>query len=77
MLGDFYQTPCVKCCWVFSSLNDNINALAPNFWKNNVKCYELTLIIRQTNTQLIKTLNISYLHTNFRKHSSYINSNWC
>ncbi len=52
MLGEFYQTPLIKDCWVFSSLNDTINALTPNFWKNNVICYELILIMQQTNTQL-------------------------
>jgi hypothetical protein len=45
MLGDFNQAPLIKDCWVFSFLNDIINALAPKFWKNNVKCYELTLIM--------------------------------
>jgi hypothetical protein len=35
----------VKVCWIFYFLNDSINALAPNFWKNNVKCYELTLVM--------------------------------
>jgi hypothetical protein len=33
MSSDFYQAPLVKDYWVFSSLNDTINALAPNFWK--------------------------------------------
>ncbi len=33
MLGDFYQTPLTKYCWVFSSRNDIVNALAPKFWK--------------------------------------------
>jgi len=46
MLGDFYQAPHVKGCWLLSSLNDTINALAPNFWEKNVKCYELTLIMQ-------------------------------
>jgi len=33
MSSDFYQAPPIKDYWVFSSLNDIINALAPNFWK--------------------------------------------
>jgi hypothetical protein len=33
MSCDFYQAPHVKDCWVFSSLIDTINALAPKFWK--------------------------------------------
>jgi len=41
----------------FFSFNDTINALAPFFWKNNVKCFELSLVMQQTNTQFIKNLN--------------------
>jgi len=77
MLGDFYQTPLVKDCWIFYSLNDSINALAPNFWKNNVKCYELTLVMQQTNTKFIKTLNKFCTYTKTFKNIQYINSNCC
>jgi hypothetical protein len=77
MLGDFYQTPLVKDCWVFSSLNDTINALAPIFWKKNVKCYELTLIMQKTNTQFIKNLNKFHIYTQTLKDIQYINSNCC
>jgi len=65
MLSDFYQTPLVKDCWVFSSLNDIVNALAPKFWEKKIKCYELTLIMRQTDTQFIKTLKKFHTCTQF------------
>ncbi len=55
MLGDFYQAPSIKNCYILKSFNDNINALASNLWKNNVKRYELTIIMRQIDTQFIKT----------------------
>jgi hypothetical protein len=45
ILSDFYQTSPIKDYWIFYSLNDIINALSANFWKNNVKCYELTLVL--------------------------------
>ncbi len=65
MLGDFYQTPLVKDCWVFSCFNDIVNALAPKFWEKNIKCYELTLVMWQTDTQFIKTLNKFHTCTQF------------
>jgi hypothetical protein len=43
MFGDFYQVPSIKDCYILKSFNDIINALASNLWKNNVKCYELTI----------------------------------
>jgi len=61
MLGDFYQTPFIKNCYILKSFNDNINALASNLWKNNVKCYELTIIMWQIDTQFIK-LKINSVH---------------
>jgi hypothetical protein len=36
MSCDFYQTPPITNHWFFNSFNDSINALTPNFWKNNV-----------------------------------------
>jgi hypothetical protein len=57
MSSDLHQIAHVKVCWIFYSLNDSISALVPNFWKNNVKCYEFTLIMQQTDTNFIKNLN--------------------
>jgi hypothetical protein len=74
---DFYQTPLVKNCWVFSSFNNTTNALAPKFWTNIVQCYELILVMRQTNTQFIKTLNKFHTCTQTLKDIQYINSNCC
>ncbi len=33
MLGDFYQAPSIKDCYILKFFNDNINALASNLWK--------------------------------------------
>jgi hypothetical protein len=77
MPGDLYQTPPVKDCWVFSSLNDIVNALAPNFWKNNIKCYELTLVMQQTDTQFIKVLSKFCTWTQTLENIQCINSNCC
>jgi hypothetical protein len=63
MSSDFHQTPLLKFVGLFYSLNDNINALAPKFWKNNVKCYELTLVMQQIDTKFIKVLmNFAHAH---------------
>jgi hypothetical protein len=51
--------------------------LAPKFWKSNVKCYELTLIMQQTNTKFIKTLNKFHTYIQIFKYIQYINSNYC
>ncbi len=70
MSCDFYQSPPIKDCWIFFSFNGIINALAPFFWKNNVKCFELSSVMQQINTQFIKTLN-----KQSEKKTQYINSN--
>jgi hypothetical protein len=77
MLGDFYQAPPIKHCWVFFSLNDIMNALAPNFWKNNVKCYGLLLVMQRIDTQFIKNLNKFRTCTQTSKDIQSTNSNCC
>jgi hypothetical protein len=61
MLSDFYQVPSIQDCYILKSFNDNNNVVASNLWKNNVKCYELTTIMWQIDTQFIK-FKINYVH---------------
>lgn len=46
VLGHFYQTPPINDHWIFESLDDNVNALAPIFWKIMFKCCELIIVIQ-------------------------------
>ncbi len=66
MLGDFSQTTPIKDCWVFSSprMLDIINALTPNFWKTNVKCYELVLVINKFCTCTQTSEDIQSINSN-------------
>ncbi len=67
----------LKIVGFFLSLNDTINALAPKFWKNNVKCYELVLVMQQIDTQFIKNLNKFHTCTQTSENIQSINSNCC
>ncbi len=62
----FLKQLLLKIVGFFLSLNDTINALTPNFWKTNVKCYELILVI---NKFRICTQTSEYIQS--------INSNCC
>jgi hypothetical protein len=31
MIGDFYQAPPMKDNWIFQNIEDNVNALTPDF----------------------------------------------
>ena len=55
--GDFYQVPLVKDKWIFQQLDLGLNALALNFWRECIKCYELKIIMRQSDSLFINILN--------------------
>jgi hypothetical protein len=55
--GDFYQAPPVRDKWVFQKLDDGLNSLAPNFWNDCIKCYELITVMRQNDPHFIDILN--------------------
>jgi hypothetical protein len=55
--GDFYQAPPVRDKWVFQRIDDGLNAIAPNFWHDHIKCYELNIVMRQNNLMFINILN--------------------
>lgn len=55
--GDFYQAPPVRDKWVFQQLDFGLNAIAPNFWREYMKCYELKTIVRQNDPIFINILN--------------------
>ena len=55
--GNFYQAPPVRNKWVFQKLDDGLNSLAPNFWNDCIKCYELITVMRQNDPHFIDILN--------------------
>ncbi len=36
MTCDFYQVPHVKDNWIFQNIENNVNALTPNFWQTYI-----------------------------------------
>ena len=54
---NFYQAPPIRDKWVFQKLDNGLNFLAPSFWNDCVKCYELTTIMRQSDPLFINILN--------------------
>jgi ATP-dependent DNA helicase PIF1 len=57
VIGDLYQAPPVRDAWIFKSQSGGLNELAPNFWKERAKCYELVQVMRQKYLQFIGILN--------------------
>jgi hypothetical protein len=55
--SDFYQAPLVRDKWVFQRIDEGLNAIAPNFWYDHIKCYELNTIMRQNDLMFINILN--------------------
>ena len=42
---------------MFQKLDNGLNTLAPSFWNDCVKCYELTTLMRQSDPLFINILN--------------------
>ncbi len=57
IIGDFYQVQPVHDAGFFKINMNNINSLAPNFWMESIKCYELEQIMHQSDEQFINILN--------------------
>ena len=55
--GDFNQAPLVRDKWIFQKIDEGLNALAPNFWQDHIKCHELSTIMRQNDLVFINILN--------------------
>jgi hypothetical protein len=43
---------------IFKINMNNIDSLTPNFWMENIKCYELKQIMCQSDKQFINILNL-------------------
>ncbi len=55
--GDFYQFKPVFDRWIFQISKKGLKALGPNLWQDNFKYFELTDIMRQTDTRFSEVLN--------------------
>ncbi len=54
---DFYQVQLVYDVGVFKINTNNIDSLAPKFWMENIKCYELKQVMHQSDEKFINILN--------------------
>ena len=55
--GDFYQFSPVFDRWIFQIAKKGLKALGPNLWQDNFKYFELTDIMRQSDTKFAEVLN--------------------
>ncbi len=57
IIGDFYQVQFVRDAGFFKINMNNNDSLAPNFWIEKIKRYELEQILCQSDEQFINILN--------------------
>ncbi len=55
--SDFYKVQPIHDVRVFKIIMNNIDNLAPNFWMEKIKCYELKQVTCQSDEQFINILN--------------------
>jgi hypothetical protein len=55
--SDFYQIQPIHDARVFKINMNSLDNLTPNFWMENIKCYELKQVMRQSDEQFINILN--------------------
>ena len=58
VISDFYQAPPVREKWIFQKIDEGLNALAPNFWQDHVKCHELSTVMCQNDLVFINIPSI-------------------
>ena len=73
VIGDLYQAPLVRDAWIFIFQSFCLNELAPNFWKEWAKCYELVQVMWQEDLQFIGILNQFQIATQIEHDITYIN----
>jgi hypothetical protein len=59
IIGDFYQVQLVHDVGFFKINMNNIDSLAPNFWMEKIKCYELKQVMCQSDEEFFNLLNQS------------------
>jgi hypothetical protein len=73
-LGFFYQVQLVCDVGVFKINANNIDSLAPNFWMEKIKCYELKQVMHQSDENFINILNQFQTITQLQSYVDTINN---
>ena len=73
--GDFYQTQPIQDSLIFEQPMINKQQIAYDFWEQNTKCYVLHTTMRQTNEQLISSLNRICTNNQTKEYLQYLNRN--
>jgi hypothetical protein len=72
--GDFYQVQLVCDVGIFKINANNINSLTPNFWMENIMCYELKQIMCHIDEQFVNILNQFRTTTQLQSNVDTINN---
>jgi exonuclease III len=73
--GDLYQAQPIQDSLIFEQPTMNMQTITYDFWKDNVKCYELHTTMRQTDEKFIAILNRMRTNSQTSNDLSYINTN--
>jgi hypothetical protein len=74
LCGDLYQAQPIQDSLIFEQPTVNMKILMHDFWKNNIKCFELHTTMRQTNETFIAILNRMRKNNQTCDELTYINS---
>jgi exonuclease III len=73
--GDLYQAQPIQDSLIFEKPTMDMQTVTYDFWKDNVKCYELQTTMRQTNEKFIAILNRMRTNSQTSNDLTYINMN--
>jgi len=74
--GDLYQSQLIQYSLIFEQPTMNIQRITYDFWKDNVRCYELHMKMCQTNEDFMAILNRMHTHIQKINDLAYINMNF-
>jgi hypothetical protein len=72
--GDLYQAQPIQDSLIFEQPTVNMQTMTHDFWKDNIKCFELHTTMRQTNETFIAILNRMRTNNQTCDDLTYINS---
>ena len=73
--GDFYQAQPIQDSLIFEQPLMNMQTITHDFWKYNIKCYELHTIMRQKDEKFISILNRMRTNNQTSDDLAYLNRN--
>lgn len=74
LCGDLCQEKLVRNCWIFEQTHIKGTRAPYNFWKENVKIYELNQVLRQDNKEFVSILNIIKTCSHIDGHLAFLNN---